>query len=369
MIFISMNKTLIVVDAYLSNLERAFVCERMIDQIKESNFNFKILLLNKSGKSFGLDKKVDYYYNHSEGFMVGYPPQELLDQKKYSRPYVYFETPNCILENWMPLINVTDHVANIYNSYVLSSRLSTMLGFEKFFRVEFDIDFDNEDLDDILTKVSNMQDFLIFGYRQEGKWMGANQFLMDVHISGFDNRIFDGYDLVRDDTQYWEMCNHIKYFGKWIEYVIPAILQTKNLDNLVGHFDVGKIRDRYPKTKFDVVSSPGEWKNKWYEIPKLCRVSSDDGSSKLKDKLGVFFLNDDFEKIIIETKLFNSKDEIIFHRNNEMGFKVWSYDVIHFDGYVRMESRYFDENGKEHYYTREVTTENLDQLNCRMLVK
>ena len=367
MISFSMNKTLIVVDAYLSDLERAFVCERMIDQIKSSNFEFKILLLNKSGQSFGLEKKVDYYYNHSESFMVGYPPQELLDSNKYSRPYVYFETPNCILENWMPLTNVTDHVASIYNSFILSSRLSTMLGFEKFFRVEFDIDFDNDDLLEILTKVSEMKDFLIFGYRKEGKWMGVNQFLMDVHISGFDNKVFDGYDLVRDDKQYWEMCEKIKYYGKWIEYVIPAIYQTNKL--LFGHFDNGKIRERYPKTKFDVVSSSGEWKNKWYEIPKLCRVDSEDEKTKLENKLGIFFMNDDFEKIFVDTKLFNSKDEIIFQRNLEMGLRVWSYDVIDFEGYVRMESRYVDQNGKEHFYTREVTSENFTQLHCRMLVK
>jgi hypothetical protein len=341
----------------------------MIDQIKSSNFEFKILLLNKSGQSFGLEKKVDYYYNHSESFMVGYPPQELLDSNKYSRPYVYFETPSCVLENWMPLTNVTDHVASIYNSFILSSRLSTMLGFEKFFRVEFDIDFDSDDLLEILTKVSEMQDFLIFGYRKEGKWMGENQFLMDVHISGFDNSFFDEYNLVKNDYEYWDLCSNIEYYGKWIEYVIPAIYRKKNIEKISGYLDYEKIRMKYPKTKFDVVSSPGEWKNKWYEIPKLCKVRSFDGQTKHENKLGIFFFNDDFEKVLVDTKLFNKDNEIIYNKNHQYERRVWSYDVIEFKGYVRMESRYLDENGKEHIYTREVTSENINQLHCRMLVK
>lgn len=364
-----MNETLIIVDAYLSNLERAYVCERMINQIRAANFDFKILLLNKSGNSFGLDSKVDYYYNHSESFMVGYPPQKLLDSHEYSRPYVYFDTPSCTLENWMPLTNVTDHVANIYNSYILGSRLSTMLGFKKFFRVEFDIDFDEDDLVDILTKVSNMKNFLIFGYRKEGKWMGSNQFLMDVHISGFENNIFSDFDIVKNDDEYWDMCRRTGYYGKWIEYVIPAICQTKNFETLEGHFENGKIRDRYNKTKFDVVSSPGEWNNKWFEIPKICKIASSEGKFKFKNKLGVFFYNDDFEKISIETKIFDKNNEVIFFRQNELNRNVWYYEMVDFNDYLRMESKYVDENGKKHSYVREVTQENFEELNCRMLMK
>jgi hypothetical protein len=67
--------------------------------------------------------------------------------------------------------------------------------------------------------------------------------------------------------------------------------------------------------------------------------------------------------------LFNKDNEIIYNKNHQYERRVWSYDVIEFKGYVRMESRYLDENGKEHIYTREVTSENINQLHCRMLVK
>lgn len=364
-----MKKTLLVIDAYISNLERAFVCERLIDQIRKVNPQIPILLLNKSGESFGVEKRTDYYYNHGESFMVGLPPQELLDSKEYSKPYVYLDTPYCTLENWMPLVNVTDHVANIYNSFIICSNFCNFLKFDNFLRVEFDIDFDLDDLSEIIKKIQNVQDHLIFGLRKEGIWMGPNQYLMDVHVSGFSSKVFDGFDLVSNDEEFWDVCRRIGYYGKWIEYIIPAIYRKNNVNNeLFGEILETPIRQFYPQTKFDVVSSPGEWRNKWYEIPKLSSVVSESTNTQQKDKLGVFFYNADFDKINIKTKLYNKNNEIVFDRSLELNKNVWNFDVINFDGYIRMESIYTDSNGKEHVYTKEVT-ENFDTINCRMLMK
>ena len=366
-----MNNTLLVIDAYISNLERAAICEKLIGQIKKVRPNQPILLLNKSGESYGVEKKVDYYYNHGHSFMVGYPPQELLDSDEYSKPYVYFETDSCILENWMPYVNVTDHVANIYNSFILSSRISKMLGLSKFVRIEFDIDFDLTELDSIFNEIDRFQKALIFGLRKEGLWMGEHQYLIDVHISGFSNDVFDEYDLVWNDEQYWEVCKKIGYYGKWIEYVIPAIYYKYNLSRTNENLDPISpffIRKQYPKTKFDVVNSPGEWKNKWYEMPKLSKVVIKETDIHDETKLGVFFYNADFDTVQIKTKLYDSEDQIILEKDFSLNKNVWFYEVIPFNGYARMESIYVDHDGKEHIYTKEVD-ENFSQLNCRMLMK
>ena len=128
-----MKDTLLVIDSYLSNIERAYYCENLISQIRNHFSDYKILLINKSKESFGVEKKVDYYFNFGDSFMVGYPPNEIIDSGKYSKPYVFFGTTLGTIENWMPLTGVTDHVAGIYNSFVLSSKISKLLGFEKVF--------------------------------------------------------------------------------------------------------------------------------------------------------------------------------------------------------------------------------------------
>src|SRR6056300_1765193 len=105
---------LLVVDAYLSNKERAEACLNLINQLKEILPEYEILLINKSKESYGLEKQVDYYFNYGKGFLVGYPPEDVIKNKQYEVPYVYVETDTGVCENWLPFIGVTDHVVGIY---------------------------------------------------------------------------------------------------------------------------------------------------------------------------------------------------------------------------------------------------------------
>ena len=91
-------------------------------------------MINKSGDNYGLEKLVDYYFNLNKSFMVGYPPQDVLETKKYSIPYVYVDTSIGICENWLPFTGITDHVGGIYNSFVISSQITKLLN-----DAEFDI--------------------------------------------------------------------------------------------------------------------------------------------------------------------------------------------------------------------------------------
>ena len=73
---------IIFIDGYISTPDRAEACSELIDQLK-STLPYKVALLNKYSFSWGLDTKVDYYFTHLEGFMVGRPPQDILDKELY----------------------------------------------------------------------------------------------------------------------------------------------------------------------------------------------------------------------------------------------------------------------------------------------
>ena len=121
---------IIIIDGYLSTPERAKVCSNLIDQLK-SVLPYEIALFNKFSFSWGLDSKVNYYWNHTGGFMIGHPPQELLDKELYERPYVYVKTSIGTHENWLPLVGVQDHAANIYNSFIFASTAAENLGYKR----------------------------------------------------------------------------------------------------------------------------------------------------------------------------------------------------------------------------------------------
>ena len=78
--------------------------------------------------------------------MIGHPPQEFLDKELYERPYVYVKTSIGTHENWLPLVGVQDHAANIYNSFIFASIAAENLGYKRIFRIEADTEFNLNDL-------------------------------------------------------------------------------------------------------------------------------------------------------------------------------------------------------------------------------
>jgi len=360
-----MSKTLLVIDSYISNLERAYYCEKLVAQIRKIFTNYKILLINKSKDSLGVEKKVDYYFNFGDSFMVGLPPRETLDKKLYSVPYVYFITPVGTLENWMPFTGVTDHVAGIYNSFILSSKISQNLGFKKVFKFEFDTEFDELELKRLKDEIESFQDFLIYGVRQEGKWITDN--LIDVHMIGFKNNIFDGFELLKNDTDYWNLCSKVGYYGKWIEYLIPAIINHQiEKHGFQGNSMVGNLRDYYRNTKFDTVNSPGGWTEKWKEIPMIGRISLDSGETEKNDTLCVFYLNKDFDEVNVNVIIY-FENEIIYQQNKNLKSNVWVYEEIQIDGDLYVISEYTTSCGTNKKMEYQIKKEDISKLRYRIL--
>lgn len=363
------EKVLITIDSYLSDLQRASICSQLIKKIRKIFPNYKILLINKSSNDFQLQHEVDYYFNYGEGFLVGYPPQEIIDNKGYSAPYIYFDTDAGIFENWMPLTGVTDHVAGIYNSFILSAQIAKNLKFEKVFKVEFDTNFDDGDLLNIKNDVDDFQDYLFYGKRQEGSWNGPDLYMIDVHICGYSTKIFEGYDIVKNDQEYWNLCERVRYFGKWIEYLIPKILEVNRETKEYRGIDVeGYIREVYPNTNFDVVKSPGLWVDKWTHVPKICKISKDEGKSELENKVGLFFYNEKKSKISVETKI-SSGDKLIETLRYELKENWWAYYELDVHENITISSKYNSEDGIEFSFEEEIDPNKIKQLNCRFLTK
>jgi hypothetical protein len=324
-----MENTLLVIDSYLSNQERADSCINLIHQLKELMPNHKILVINKYKESWDLDKLVDYYYFHGSGFLLGLPPQHLLDSNVYERPYTYVDTQIGTCENWFPLVNVSDHAADVYNSFILSSRIGKALGYEKIFKVEYDTIFDKDEFNLIKKDIENFQDYLFYGARSEGKWAKPNQYLIDVHIIGYSTSCFDGYDIVRNDDDYWKLCGRVGYHGKWVEYLIPAVIDEKRkTSELIGTKYHTQVRKMFSKSKFDVISSPGEWGDAWNVNPKICKVGylNPDMAFAPNEMILFFWGNDKEAPIRCIAEIVNSQGETTYHKDITMNTNMWYFD-------------------------------------------
>ena len=328
--------TLFCIDSYLSKQERADTCRNLIHKIRKIYPDKKILLINKFRESWGLDKEVDFYYFHGEGFLVGEPPKELLTSKRYSRPYTYYQIDPGTLENWFPLVNVSDHVADVYNSFILAANIGKTLGFKKIFKIEYDTVLDDEEFLSMNDAIETFQDYLFYGERKEGVWARPHQYLIDVHIIGFSTSLFDGFSLVKNDQEFWDLCERVGYFGKWVEYLIPAVTEeqrkTRTL-NGITHYT--RVHDMYPKTVFDAISSPGEWSTTWDIIPKICRVTSvSKNEHAAPNELVIFYLGKKtFQHgethVDCWCQVTTLKDgNIIYEKEVRISPFAWSYDHL-----------------------------------------
>jgi len=259
--------------------------------------------------------------------MVGEPPQHLLDSKKYERGYVYMNTSLGTCENWVPLTGVTDHVASIYNGFILSARIAKSLGFKKVFKVEYDTDFDIEELKSIKNDFPKFKDYLLHGKRQEGEYAKKWHYLTDVHTIGYSVDLFDGFDFSLTDESWWELCEKINYYGKWIEYIIPCIIEyqrkIKELDGIV--YD-GECKYNFPNTRFDIINSPSYWTEKWEDLPKICKVDID--NTPVTNQIVLFYWNEKDTDVKVECNITNSQGEIIYTKDIVLSPKAWIVDNV-----------------------------------------
>jgi hypothetical protein len=360
-----MSKILYVIDGYLSSQNKSDVTIELIEQLRKLDPSREIMLVNKFNKSWGIENMVDYYREYTDGFMVGYPPKEILDSKSYDKPYVYFETTSVILENWMPLTGVSDHVANVYNGFIYSSREAKNVGYEKVFRVEYDMLFDESEFLEILEDLSKFEDeeYLIYGVRHEGVWAKKDQGLIDLHFCGYSEKMLKNFDFVSNDDEYWNLCSKIGYTGKWSEYVMYKVFKTNTNENLFGSVYEKNTRNRFPKSNFDRISSSGEWTDKWKLIPKLCKLDVDNGSQPDKSKIAIFYLNLDYDNVTIET-ISNAN----YYKKLDLGKGGWFWHLIDIQkNMVFMTRMTFGD--QELTWVEHINNETYDKLNCRLILK
>lgn len=366
--------TLLVVDAYLSDKKRSESCLVIINQLKEIFPNYSILLINKSSKSFDLQKEVDYYLNLGNSFLVGYPPKDILISEKYERPYVYVNTPKGTFENWMPLTGVTDHVAGIYNSFLITAKFAKSLGYKKIFKVEYDTEFHIDDLKLIKTHVDSFEDYLFYGTRQEGEYAKEHHYLIDVHFVGYGVDLFQGFDLVNNDDDFWNLCKKINYYGKWIEYVIPGIVyyQKHKKNKIINGVDFpGGVTDRFIRSKFDKINSPGWWTEKWKNLPLPCKIKYQDNSID-ENQVELFCWNDQDYPIEVEVKIFEGKKIIKEYKDN-LHKNQWTSNRLTINGPIKVVSKvtriYTEDNLETYTVEHKLDRHQIKFLNLALKVK
>lgn len=323
-----MRNTLITIDSFLSNKERANVCSNLIKQIREVFGNeYSILLINKSKNDFGLQNEVDYYFNIANSFLVGYPPDWILTPEKYERPYVYVNTDFGTCENWLPLTGVTDHVAGIFNSFVASTQISKMLGFTHVFKIEYDTFFNIEELYEIKEDVDFEKDYIFYGIRKMGEYAKEHHYLIDVHIIGYRNNLFDGFSILKNDSDFWALCDRINYYGKWIEYIIPNTFEYQKIfQSFDGLEYSGHLQNKYPKSSFDIINSVSLWTEKWRSIPKVCSIKNN--TKHLDNKFILFYWNEDYDQLEIQTTIEDDFGNIVYEKNINLGKNYFSFDIL-----------------------------------------
>jgi len=326
-----MKNTLITIDSFLSNEERANTCSNLIKQIREVFGNeYSILLINKSKNDFGLQNEVDYYFNITNSFLVGYPPDSILTSEKYERPYVYVNTDLGTCENWLPLTGLTDHVAGIFNSFVLSTQISKMLGFTHVFKIEYDTFFNIEELYDIKEDVNLEKDYIFYGIRKMGEYAKEHHYLIDVHIIGYRNNLFDGFSVLKNDSDFWALCERINYYGKWIEYIIPNTFEYQKIFQTFNGLEYsGHLENKYPKSSFDIINSVGLWTEKWKSIPKVCSIKN--STKHLDTEFILFYWNEEDDELNVQTIVKNELGEIIHEKNLNLLENHYSFDKIKFE--------------------------------------
>jgi len=316
---------LVVIDSYLSNEERRSVCRDLVQTIR-SHSNAEILIINKHPDP--CDVEADHYFYMGNSFLVGPPPQELIDSQLYEMPYTYINTTIGTCENWYPLVGVTDHVANIFNTFVVSSKIAEALGFSKILRIEYDTVLDPQDLQKMITDLEECEDYLFYGTRREGEWAKAHQYLVDVHAIGYSSRIFSGQRILKNDSDYWDLCRKIGYYGKWIEYVVPSFVERlrNDLEIKGSDFPVA-IAKLFPNSKFDTINSPSEWSTSWDVIPKLCKLSYPEVGEKY-DRVGLFYWNGKNSSVISDCTVVDENNKVIFHKVHQVHPNCWVFEEI-----------------------------------------
>lgn len=160
-----MSSIIYVIDGYLSSQDKVDVTIELISQLKRLDPKRKVMLVNKFNNSWGIETYVDYYREYLDGFLVGYPPSDITESQFYDKPYVYFDIDGGTLENWMPYVGVSDHVANVYNGFIYAANEAKNLGYEKVFRVEYDMLFDDDEFYEIKNDIDRLENmnYLIYG--------------------------------------------------------------------------------------------------------------------------------------------------------------------------------------------------------------
>jgi hypothetical protein len=200
-----------------------------------------------------------------------------------------------------------------------------MMGYTHVFKIEYDTIFDIDELNDIKKDLEKEKDYIFYGGRKMGEYAKDHHYLIDVHIVGYNNRLFEGFDFVKNDDDFWRLNEKINYYGKWIEFIIPSIFEYQKINNTYDGIEyMGYLRDQYSKTKFDIINGIGGWTEKWKSIPKICYLKNDQENFGF----GLFFWSQDYDNFETVVEIRNENGDLIYEKTITLNKNHYFFEKI-----------------------------------------
>jgi hypothetical protein len=225
-------KNVIIINSYANTDERKNVLINCINQLKKLNID--IILISNYTDDESIQKSVDHYLYDSDNFLLPKDKSPL---------------------NWYADSKETIHTFHPGTSYIVYKNICTAinhansLGYEKFFYLEFDVNFSDEDL----TKINIIFDDCLYS---KEFWM-CNFYHYEKDC--YETRLFAGHvsffikNFIHIKSKFdWFNTYPFSTTSDTLEFILPLFIKKSN--DLI-HFTNVAVCDFFKTSKFDVCHS------------------------------------------------------------------------------------------------------------------
>lgn len=142
---------------------------------------------------------------------------------------------------------------------------------------------------------------------------------------------------------------------------MSMVFKYKMLENKNGIIYEGNVRKKFIKSKFDRISSSGQWSDKWKDIPKFAILDVNNGHQTDDTKIVIFYLNLDYPIAEVEVV-----GDCGYHRHIILNYGSWSYDIVERKNNMTFMSK-VTHGELVDVYINKITNDSFDKLNTRFI--
>jgi hypothetical protein len=319
------NKTIVVIDCYISNSD---VEKKLIDQIKRiKEIGIDILLISNTIIKNDIISLVDYYI---------YDRRNQLFEAEYQniKPILFTET---VFNGDVPFIQteiftngLQRHGLSVLVNLHNSVNFIKSLGYKNFIRLEVDDLFGSESLDFInkstfLLKKENKKALLYYNH------YNSEPSNISFHFMNFDVDYFlEKIPQIKNENDYQEYL--LKNYGNLNFEIAEQFIYNnlkRNGDNDVYIKDGGDMSVNFPDTVWNTTTSTSNISSKFENcITTLFQVYN-------SNEIILFAFNKSNETKNRKIKVILKNEELLLNYNLE-GFNTWSYNLFNKDELIEI---------------------------------